>query len=51
MAETQVHAELMIDLHFALRNFFRDDPQTYVCVNMLSKKRNAPSRQLQPLPL
>lgn len=35
MAETQVHAELMIDLRFALRNFFRDDPQTYVGVNML----------------
>ncbi len=35
MAETQVHAELMIDLRFGLRNFFRHDPQTYVGVNML----------------
>lgn len=35
MAETDLHAQLMIDLRFALRNFFRDDPQTYVAGNML----------------
>ncbi len=35
MAETDLHAQLMIDLRFALRNFFRDDPQTYVAGNLL----------------
>ena len=35
MAETELHAQLLIDLRLALRNFFRDDPQTYVGANML----------------
>ncbi len=35
MAETDLHAQLMIDLRFALRNFFADDPQVYVGSNLL----------------
>lgn len=35
MAETEIHAELMIDLRFALKRHFRDDPNVYVGVNML----------------
>jgi len=35
MAETGLHARLMIDLRFALNLRFRDDPQAYVGINML----------------
>jgi Uma2 family endonuclease len=35
MAETEIHAELMINLRFALKRRFRDDPNVYVGVNML----------------
>ncbi len=35
MAETDVHAKLMINLWFALDNFFRNDPQVYVSRNLL----------------
>ncbi|MGH9841159.1 MAG: Uma2 family endonuclease [Blastocatellia bacterium] len=49
MAETDLHAKLMIDLWFALNNFFRDDPQVYVTRNLFlyyvkgdPKKRVAP---------
>jgi Uma2 family endonuclease len=35
MAETPLHAKLMIDSRFALNRRFRDDPQVYVGVNML----------------
>lgn len=35
MAETGLHAQLMIDLRFALNSWFRDDPQVYVGINML----------------
>lgn len=35
MAETGLHAQLMIDLRFALNLRFRDDPQVYVGINML----------------
>lgn len=35
MAETGLHAQLMIDLRFALNLRFRDDPQAYVGINML----------------
>ncbi|MGH9768870.1 MAG: Uma2 family endonuclease [Blastocatellia bacterium] len=35
MAETGLHAQLMIDLRFALNLHFRDDPQAYVGINML----------------
>ena len=34
MAETDVHAKLMINLWFALENFFRNDPQVYVSRNL-----------------
>ncbi len=49
MAETDLHAKLMIDLWFALNNYFRDDPQVYVTRNLFlyyvkgdPKKRVAP---------
>jgi Uma2 family endonuclease len=49
MAETDTHARLMIDLRFALDQFFRDDPDVYVSGNLLiyyeqgnPKKRVAP---------
>lgn len=35
MAETEIHAELMINLRFALKHRFRADPNVYVGVNML----------------
>jgi len=35
MAETDIHAKLMINLWFALENFFRNDPQVYVSRNLL----------------
>jgi Uma2 family endonuclease len=35
MAETGLHAQLMIDLRFALNRRFRDDQQVYVGINML----------------
>lgn len=34
MAETDFHAKLMINLWFALENFFRNDPQVYVSRNL-----------------
>jgi len=34
MAETDIHAKLMINLWFALENFFRNDPQVYVSRNL-----------------
>jgi Uma2 family endonuclease len=33
-AETDIHAKLMINLWFALENFFRNDPQVYVSRNL-----------------
>jgi len=35
MAETGLHAQLMIDLRFALNRHFRDDPEVYIGINML----------------
>ena len=35
MAETDLHAQLIIDLRFALKEFFRDDPDLYVSGNLL----------------
>src|SRR5215471_18920357 len=35
MAETGLHAQLMIDLRFALNRRFRDDPEVYIGINML----------------
>lgn len=35
MAETDVHAELLIDLRVALDNHFRNDPNVYVSGNLL----------------
>lgn len=35
MAETDIHAELMIDLRLALTNFFRDKPDVYVSGDLL----------------
>jgi Uma2 family endonuclease len=34
MAETEIHAELMINLRFALKRRFRDDPNVYIGANM-----------------
>jgi len=49
MAETDVHAQLMMSLRFALANYFRDEPEVYVSSNLLlyyvegePKKRVAP---------
>jgi hypothetical protein len=35
MGETDVHIDALIYLREALRDYFRDDPQTYVARNML----------------
>lgn len=35
MAETDFHIELMMNLRFALKNFFRDAPDVYVGSNLL----------------
>lgn len=35
MAETDIHAQLMMDLRLTLTNFFRDDPNVYVSSNLL----------------
>jgi Uma2 family endonuclease len=35
MAETGLHAQLIIDLRFALNRHFRDDPEVYIGINML----------------
>src|SRR5437667_3513338 len=35
MAETELHARLMMDLRFALWQHFRHDPQVYVGIDML----------------
>src|SRR5882672_2485815 len=35
MAETGLHAQLMIDLRFALNRRFREDPRVYIGINML----------------
>jgi hypothetical protein len=35
MAETGLHAQLMIDLRFALNRRFREDPQVYIGIDML----------------
>jgi Uma2 family endonuclease len=49
MAETDVQAQLMMNLRFALANYFRDEPDVYVSSNLLiyyvegePKKRVAP---------
>jgi Uma2 family endonuclease len=34
MAETDIHAQLMMDLRFSLSEFFRDDPKVYVSSNL-----------------
>ncbi len=35
MAETDIHAELLINLRVSLDNYFRDDPNVYVSGNLL----------------
>lgn len=35
MAETDVHIQLMSDLRFTLRDFFRDEPAIYVATDLL----------------
>lgn len=35
IAETDVHVQLMMDLRFALKTFFRDVPDVYVATNLL----------------
>ncbi|MCI0485693.1 MAG: Uma2 family endonuclease [Blastocatellia bacterium] len=49
LAETDIHAQLIIDLRFALKSHFRDEPDVYVSSNLLlyyvegdPKKRVAP---------
>lgn len=49
MAETDVHAKLMINLWFALENFFRHDPQVYVSRNLfLYYVKGDPKKNVAP---
>jgi len=49
MAETDVHAKLMINLWFALDNFFRNDPQVYVSRNLfLYYVKGDPKKNIAP---